>query len=203
MGPRGFVHDRRYMLVTPAPVSATSAAAGDKKDAPEFRFLTQRQCPSLARVVVQLGGSRGADDAITITIFSTDDPQNKLITAAQPATNAPTARATVWGDVVQVKDMGDAAAAFLQALVDNDDDDCPSKGVRLVVQIPRRWAHGPGRSGAPGGAVSVQGNPPERLVGGRISHVRRVYYCVCRRVCRMMLLLRLATADGPAAGCWM
>jgi len=202
MGPRGFVHDRRYMLVTPAPVSALSAY--DEKNAPEFRFLTQRQCPSLARVVVQLGsdGADNDDAKNTITIFSTDDPHNKLTTAAQPPKDAPTARATVWGDVVQVQDMGDAAAAFVQAMIvdkNNEDDDMPVQGVRLVVQIP-----------SDGRTALADVVPPaaRSLLGGTCPSVSLadgfpMYVCVlgvCSHV-GCWLLLRLATVDGSDAGC--
>lgn len=56
-----------------------------------------------------------------------------------PATNSAKYRATLWGDCVQVQDMGDIAASFLQRIFDQDTcvpDDLKALKVRLVVQCP-------------------------------------------------------------------
>jgi uncharacterized protein len=55
-----------------------------------------------------------------------------------PESSAPVYRAAVWGDVVQVQDMGEEASAFFTQLVALDPDvpDELKSQVRLVVQTP-------------------------------------------------------------------
>jgi MOSC N-terminal beta barrel domain len=128
---KGFVGDRRFMLVTPAPVPLWgSFGPGDAT----HRFLTQRQCPSLARVVVQVieGGNE--------LLFSTELLPNQTCSISlAPDDHAPVYRSTLWGDIVAVQDMGDAVATYLQKIV-SQDENVPEEwksdggGVRLVVQ---------------------------------------------------------------------
>lgn len=126
---RGFVGDRGFMLVIPAPLPAWGSF-GPKEAT--HRFLTQRQCPSLATVVV-------TQEHHQFTLSSHLLPNVKTTFSTEPATNSPKYRATIWGDCVQVQDMGDTAAKFLQSIVQQDPDmmDDPKElKVRLVVQCP-------------------------------------------------------------------
>ncbi|GAX27758.1 uncharacterized protein FisN_13Hh140 [Fistulifera solaris] len=126
---RGLVGDRGYMLVVPAPLPAWGSFG--PKD-PTHRFLTQRQCPSLATVVVV-----AENDQFTLTSHLLPNVQATFST--QPISESPKYRATLWGDCVQVEDMGDTAAQFLQSIVDQDSempDDLKLLKVRLVVQCP-------------------------------------------------------------------
>lgn len=100
------------------------------------RFLTQRQCPSLATIVATLDENslvlecKGKSIEIS-TNDEHDDPKEKRIFDVG-----------IWDDQVTVEDMGDAAAQFLQAIVDadetcrgGDEGDLPAnafKNVRLV-----------------------------------------------------------------------
>src|SRR3569832_2315905 len=124
---RGLENDRRFMLVTPAPVPIYGSFG--PKD-PTHRFLTQRQCPSLATVTAKLQMN-------TLSLSSPVLPNQILEISPIPPAMAPVYRATLWGDVVSVQDMGDEAAAFLTQLVSADpelSDEWKAGGVRLVVQ---------------------------------------------------------------------
>ena len=85
--PRGFRFDRRWMIVD---------AAG--------RFVSLREDPRLGRFVPRLH-----DAVLTL---DAEDGSTPLELPAEP-TGAPTRRASVWGDEVEVIDAGDAAAAWL------------------------------------------------------------------------------------------
>jgi MOSC N-terminal beta barrel domain len=132
---KGFAGDRRFMLVTPAPVPLWGSFGPDDAT---HRFLTQRQCPSLARVVVQTISSDGKNELQ----FSSDLVPNQTCTiSVEPDSKAQVYRSTLWGDIVTVQDMGDAAAAYLQSIVSMDENvaeemkkDC---SVRLVVQYAK------------------------------------------------------------------
>jgi uncharacterized protein YcbX len=101
---KGFHGDRRFMVVYPAP-----RWPNDTRQ----RFLTQRQCPSLATVVAKLDEDglllECGDKSIEIPIDLEDtDPPRKIYEAG------------IWDDQVTVEDMGDGAAKFLQGIVDAD-----------------------------------------------------------------------------------
>ena len=125
LGEKGFVGDRRFMLVTPAPTPMLGFFG--PHDA-THRFLTQRQCPSLATVVAKL------ENNDKLTLSSHLLPNRSVSLSVQPVVDSPMYRAGLWSDIVRVQDMGDAAAHFLQAIVDHDEN-VPT-GVRLVVQCP-------------------------------------------------------------------
>lgn len=124
---RGFVDDRRYMVVTPAPLPAYGEFL--PSDA-THRFLTQRQCPTLATVVATL-----TDQTLTCTSHAV--PGKRDVCSTTPRADAPVYRATIWKDIVMVQDMGDEVAAFLQKVVDRDDamPDEMKPNVRLVKQV--------------------------------------------------------------------
>jgi uncharacterized protein YcbX len=135
----------------PLPVYKTEWGQGDTT----HRFLTQRQCPSLATI--------SATITTTITTSGNNDrkPEKVLVLEQKisssgkdsftiiriPLTNtshpSPAKQrhlAGIWDDVVAVEDMGDDAAAFLQAIADADDELSAStqggnkKFVRLVTE---------------------------------------------------------------------
>jgi hypothetical protein len=127
---KGIVGDRRYMLVVPAP----RPIYGDfLPNDPTHRFVTQRQCPILARVVVvdvPVGGKHQLQ-------FSCDAlPNETCIVSMEPETNAPIYKSTLWGDIVTVQDMGDTIAAYMQKIIALDET-APEEGnknIRLTMQ---------------------------------------------------------------------
>ena len=117
---KGLSGDRRFMVVYPSPKYPNDTT---------HRFLTQRQCPSLATVVATLVGDdylvleRGTK-SIKISISSSIQKSNKTYDAG------------IWSDKVSVQDMGDDAAKFLQSVVNGDNTWLSTstmfKSVRLV-----------------------------------------------------------------------
>lgn len=124
---KGFVGDRRLMLVTQAPTPIWGSFGPNDAT---HRFLTQRQCPSLATVIVKRQGA-------SITLSSHMFPNRRVTVDTIPKPNSPKYRASLWSDIVLVQDLGDAAASFLQDIVQLDEsvaDEYKSNNVRLVVQ---------------------------------------------------------------------
>lgn len=122
---KGFVGDRRLMIVYPAPLPAWKEK-WDDKDA-THGFLTQRQCPSLARVI-----ATREKDELTLSY------ENKTLKLSMiPSSPKQSYRAKIWDDQVMVDDLGDEAAVFFQAIVDADPDAAAAggrfNGARLVV----------------------------------------------------------------------
>ena len=138
---RGFENDRRFMLITPLALPSYKTSFGD--DEATHRFLSQRQCPSLATITATLDNHEPHNNLVltsdklpgkSVTIPNATSPTNDNL---KTATTATIYRATLWGDVVLVQDMGDAAAEFCQAVV-NADESMPDEtkpGVRLVRQV--------------------------------------------------------------------
>lgn len=123
---RGFENDRRFMIVTPAPTPIYGSFGPNDAT---HRFMTQRQCPSLATVTARL-------ETATLTLTSPRLPDRVVTVSTDPSPNAPIYRSTLWGDTVDVQDMGNEAAQFLTELVSADSEvpDELKTGVRLVVQ---------------------------------------------------------------------
>lgn len=116
----GLAQDRRFMLVCPSPPPAYGSFL---KNDPTHRFITQRQCPSLATVTAKylrddlLRLSRGETGGMTVhTKFDAKD--------------RPIYKARLWDRVVQVVDMGDDAAAFFR---DVAGEEVP--GIRLTQMV--------------------------------------------------------------------
>lgn len=138
---KGLQNDRCFMLVTPAPLplwATTDAADADNAFGPKdatHRFLTQRQCPSLATVTAKLDT---ANQTLTFTGSLHTSKVKSVTISTQPAKDsAKLYRSTLWSDIVQVQDMGDAAAAFFNSILNLDDqvpDEYQGNKVRLVVQ---------------------------------------------------------------------
>lgn len=74
---KGLVGDRHYMLVAPAPVPLHGYLGPDDAT---YRFLTQRQCPNLTRIVVQF-----SEDGSQLT-FSSDLSKESCVIANITAT---------------------------------------------------------------------------------------------------------------------
>jgi uncharacterized protein YcbX len=126
---KGFIRDRRFMIVTPAPVPLWGSFG--PKDA-THRFLTQRQCPSLTQVVVNWN-----EQEETLSFSSHILLNEKVTISTKPDPDSPKYLSTLWSDIVKVQDMGDEVAAFLRAIVEQDSeiaDEYKSREVRLVTQ---------------------------------------------------------------------
>jgi uncharacterized protein YcbX len=126
---KGFVGDRRFMLVTPAPTPLLGSFG--PADA-THRFLTQRQCPSLATIVAKFHGEH------QLTLSSHLLSENASVTlSVEPSASCKTFRAGLWSDIVTVQDLGDEVASFLQKIIDQDSEMVSKAMVRLVRQAPQ------------------------------------------------------------------
>lgn len=183
IGTRGFIHDRQYMLVSPVPKSATTQMT---TDIPTHRFLTQRQCPTLTQLqvdITEVAATTAATVATasagttTLTVSHKLDPTQYVTVPCLPDRDAPIYLATLWGDVVRVQDMGDAVANFLQKVVAQDEElsSWDKTKLRLVMQTVED-----GRSPAdvPLAAKSWAGNSPNvSLADGFPMYVHRRLFC--------------------------
>ena len=127
---RGLVGDRRFMLVVPLALPIYKDAFDP--DEATHRFLAQRHCPILATIKAEL-----VDDKLILTSAQCPGETVTVHTKAS-STNAQKNLATIWNDKVTTLDMGDQAAAFCQAIVDQDEQ-LPEEmkgGVRLVMHDP-------------------------------------------------------------------
>jgi uncharacterized protein YcbX len=109
---KGFVGDRRYMLVYPAPLPAWKSEWGPTDTT--HRFLSQRQCPSLATVVAKLENE---------TLVLEWGKNKALSLSLEPPSPKQSYKAGIWDDQVSVDDMGDEVATFCQVIV-NADGNC-------------------------------------------------------------------------------
>jgi hypothetical protein len=128
---KGFVGDRRYMLVSPAPLPLYGSFLPNDAT---HRFITQRQCPILARIVVSVIKEKEGTNKLQ---FSSDVLPNDTCTISmQPDLNAPIYKSTLWGDIVTVQDMGDTIAAYMQRIVEKDESipDELKIDLRLTIQ---------------------------------------------------------------------
>jgi uncharacterized protein len=114
--------------------------AWDVDDA-TYRFMSQRQCPTLATVTAKL------DASSTNKLLTLSSPVLRDISvtvSTSPSLDAPVYRVRLWDDDVLVHDLGDAAAAFIQQIFNRDKHymDCVVSGtttdkkVRFVIQSP-------------------------------------------------------------------
>jgi uncharacterized protein YcbX len=143
---KGLTGDRRFMVVyeLPLPVYKKNWGQGDTT----HRFLTQRQCPSLATISATMDDSKSERVLVLEQKSSTSGKHPSTTIIRIPLTNKSHPQlssnqrhlAGIWDDVVAVEDMGDDAAAFLQAIADADDELSAStqggskKVVRLVTE---------------------------------------------------------------------
>jgi uncharacterized protein len=147
---RGFEDDRRFMLVIPAPLPAWGHFRPDID--PTHRFLTQRQCPSLARISAKIGAVVDTDTHAhhNRLIMSCDLVSNEicsvpLTSSIRKSDNETLYLASLWDDLVTVRDMGDEIARYVTRIAQLDSDFCDTlwdqswgpAGVRLVQQTVR------------------------------------------------------------------
>lgn len=129
---KGFVDDRRFMLITPMALPIYKDSFD--KDEPTHRFLTQRQCPCLATVVAKFG-----KDGKTLIFSSHKLPGETVTVSTELKENAKEYLTKLWDDIVQVGDLGDEAAKFFQRLLKTDADELPPEfqnmDVRFVTQL--------------------------------------------------------------------
>ncbi|MGK3742632.1 MAG: hypothetical protein ACI90V_009488, partial [Bacillariaceae sp.] len=158
---RCLTDDRRFMVVYESPLPAYKKKW--ELDDATHRFLTQRQCPSLATISATIETTTTTTKA---TATKDDDDGNFLILEKQsfpvksgsgdsgdvtmtririPLGNnnnnnnknqkqKQTYLAGLWDNVVVVEDLGDDAAAFIQRIVD-DDDEFSSTDRKIVVRL--------------------------------------------------------------------
>lgn len=125
---KGFVNDRRFMLVFPRPLPLWGSFEPGEAT---HQFLTQRQCPVLATITATL--QEQPEHVLTLTCQNNKSVSVTLNTAT--TTSKPLLLARLWDDVVSVVDLGDDVAAFVQSIVDQDTSGVqPVSGIRLVAQ---------------------------------------------------------------------
>jgi uncharacterized protein len=133
---KGLVDDRRFMVVYEVPLPAYKTE-WDAKDT-RYRFLTQRQCPSLATITATL-----TENALILEVSS---PTNKKRSnrrmeiswnaSVKNSSATPTHfLAGIWDDTILVQDMGDSAASFLQEIVNADEQS--TLGEQCKVRLVR------------------------------------------------------------------
>ena len=95
------------------------------------QFVSQRQCPSLATVAADLNSN---DHSLTLSSHLVPS-QNVTINPNDEMEVGKAYKARLWGDTVEVVDMGDKAASFFKDVVENDKDveDMWKQGIRLVA----------------------------------------------------------------------
>mmetsp|Transcript_6073 Transcript_6073/g.7716 ORF Transcript_6073/g.7716 Transcript_6073/m.7716 type:complete len:405 (+) Transcript_6073:183-1397(+) len=134
----GLEGDRALMLVRPNPSSYSSFDIHK----PTHRFLTQRQCPKLATIDASLPTNinQSSDPKKTVIQLSHDDAQQQnekvfIDVSIQALRSYPVRyKAGLWDDVVDVVDVGDKAASFIQSIIKSDDDSFDD--LRVVSVIP-------------------------------------------------------------------
>lgn len=104
--------DREFMVVLPSPPPLIGFHPGDAT----YRFITQRQCPSLATVVA--APSKDGDSLM----FSSHLIQDTLVVKKRPPRDARKYVAGIWKDTVDVLDMGDEASDFFFKILDQDEE---------------------------------------------------------------------------------
>jgi len=155
----GLEGDRTLMVVRPYRSSSTSTSTISGKPLQSHRFLTQRQCPALAtidaslptvltqqnnKVVIQLSHGGTTLTTKSDTVEDEGEKKNKVFIDVTPKSlkSYPVRYyAGLWDDVVEVVDVGDDAAAFIQQVIktynnNNDDDGDDYDDVRVVSLIP-------------------------------------------------------------------
>ena len=102
------------------------------KGEPTHRFFTQRQAPSLATIDLKPVIAQDRSKILMKLSSKTTSPNDHAYIDAHPKSvkKLPRYLAGLWGDVVEVVDLGDEAAEFVANIVSKDD---PSfKDVRVV-----------------------------------------------------------------------
>jgi uncharacterized protein YcbX len=118
---KGLQDDRRFMLVIPAPVPAWGHFRPGLD--PTHRFLTQRQCPSLARIQATWEDSKQGYRTLVLSsdLLSSEDGC-RVPVSSQSSPDSPLWQATLWDDIVTVRDMGDSVARFITRVATLDSE---------------------------------------------------------------------------------
>lgn len=127
----GLVGDRDLMLVRP-----TSLSSSNSPNASSHRFITQRQCPALATIDASLPTELTAQKKMVIQL-SHESQKEKVFIDITPSvlkSNPVRYKAGIWDDDVDVVDVGDKAAAFIQKIIQTEED--AFDDVRVVSIIP-------------------------------------------------------------------
>jgi uncharacterized protein YcbX len=134
---KGLIDDRRYMVIyeLPLPVYKTEWSSTDVR----YRFLTQRQCPSLATIqaTFQKKNDEGENEMLMLK-----QQTNSIQIPLSSTSLRQKYRVGIWDDIVWVEDLGDDVATFVQQIVDSDTectiDSCRVRLVRQTVDDQRR-----------------------------------------------------------------
>ncbi len=127
----GLEGDRNLMIVRPSySISSTG---------PTHRFVTQRQCPALATIDASLPtplvSTQDKKTVIQLSHASLNDKVFIDITPSVLRSNPVRYHAGIWEDTVEVVDVGDNAARFVQKIMKNEEDSF--EDVRVVSIIPQ------------------------------------------------------------------
>jgi len=153
----GLKHDRRFMVVRPCPLPNKGFFAPNDAT---HRFVTQRQAPSLATISASLPTHSGdkLDESCTYSSTSNYIELSQLDLKSGQRSSVtvdftPSAlqqgvvyRAGLWDDIVEVVDLGDPAAIFLQKVCkfDGNSEEGQFTDVRLVYMAPKSYVrHAP------------------------------------------------------------
>mmetsp|Transcript_47575 Transcript_47575/g.115903 ORF Transcript_47575/g.115903 Transcript_47575/m.115903 type:complete len:429 (+) Transcript_47575:174-1460(+) len=126
---KGLVDDRRFMVVYELPLPEWKIQSGEGWTLGEtsHRFLTQRQCPSLATITAKI--TYDEDKKTEVLVLSSDKktmPKKTTKVSIPLSKESPMSnqvyRAGIWDDTVLVEDMGEGIADFLREIVDSDDE---------------------------------------------------------------------------------
>ena len=124
----GLEGDRNLMIVRPS-YSVYSTT-------PTHRFVTQRQCPALATIDASLPTKLNSQNKTVIQLSHASEKEKVFIDITPSVLSSIPVRyqAGVWDDTVEVVDVGDSAAKFVQKIMKNEDDSFDD--VRVVSIVP-------------------------------------------------------------------
>lgn len=126
----GIEGDRIVMLVRPLPRPIYGKFLPNEAT---HTFVTQRQCPKLATIVASF--SDESRNKKSIKLSSGRDKIYIDVSKASLKKHKIRYRAKVWDDIVDVVDMGQKAASFIQSSMESEEGDFDD--VRVVSMIPR------------------------------------------------------------------
>jgi len=128
----GLEDDRGIMICQPTPNQTF-----DPNQA-THRFVTQRQCPALATITASIPvevSSIFSKKKKIVQLSSKNSAKVSIDVSRWSLLNYPVRyRVGIWDDIVDVVDVGDEAASFVQAIMKTDEDSF--QDVRVVSLIP-------------------------------------------------------------------
>ena len=131
----GLFNDRRFMFVRPTADSATTIPTPmNDNTPPTHRFLTQRQAPILAQITASLPTD---DHKMTLTHEPTKTSITINTSDAHILSQPQRYFAGIWEDSVEVADMGDEAAKFIQTILQS-----PNQPPKEPIQQPNNAEDG-------------------------------------------------------------